>query len=251
MAKELIRTVIADDENPARESLRQLLQAFEAIKIVAECKNGFEVIQTVREKKPDLLFLDIQMPKLDGFDVLELLGDEAPVVIFVTAYDEFALRAFDTFAVDYLLKPVKPERLATALERAEERFRLSQLERYIQLTRNHQTAQRPIQRICVREQTVVQIIPVTEIICIEAQEDYINIISVKGEYLKNDQLSRIEALLDEGVFCRIHRSYLININFLDRIESLTKDRRIAVLKNKKKLPISRSGYDRLTAFIQP
>jgi two-component system LytT family response regulator len=227
------------------------LQAFDAIEIVAECKNGFEVIQAVRDKKPDLLFLDIQMPKLDGFDVLELLGDESPVVIFVTAYDEFALRAFDTFAVDYLLKPVKTERLATALDRADEKFRLSQLDRYMQMSRNHQTAQRPIQRICVREQSNVHIIPATEIIFIEAQEDYININSVKGEYLKNDQLGRIAELLDEGVFCRIHRSYLININFLDRIESLTKDRRVAVLKNKKTLPISRSGYDRLSALIQP
>lgn len=191
------------------------------------------------------------MPKLDGFDVLDLLGDESPVVIFVTAFDEFALRAFDTFAVDYLLKPVKPERLATALKRADEKFRLSQFEQYIQITRNHQTAHRPIQRICVREQSAVHIIPATEILFIEAQEDYININSVKGEYLKNDQLIRIEGLLDEGVFCRIHRSYLININFLDRIESLTKDRRIAVLKNNKKLPISRSGYERLTALIQP
>jgi len=250
MAKKIIRTIIADDEHLARESLNRLLQAFDAIEIVAECKNGFEVIQTVREKKPDLLFLDIQMPKLDGFDVLELLGDESPVVIFVTAYDEFALRAFDTFAVDYLLKPVKTERLATALERADEKVRLSQLDRYMQMTQNHQIAQRPIQRICVRDRSAVHIIPATEIMFIEAQEDYINIISVKGEYLKNDQLRRIAALLDEGVFCRIHRSYLLNINYLDRIESLTKDRRIAVLKNKKSLPISRSGYDRLTAIMQ-
>jgi len=250
MAKKIIRTIIADDEHLARESLSQLLQAFDAIEVVAECKNGFEVIQTVREKKPDLLFLDIQMPKLDGFDVLDLLGDESPVVIFVTAYDEYALRAFDTFAVDYLLKPVKPERLATALKRADEKFRLSQLDQYMQMTRNHQSDQSPMQRICVRDQSVVHIIPTKEIMFIEAQEDYVNICSVKGEYLKNDKLRRIEALLDEDVFCRIHRSYLININFLDRIESLTKDRRIAVLKNKKKLPISRSGYDRLTTLMQ-
>lgn len=251
MAKQLIRTIIADDESLARESLSQLLKDFKAVEIVAECKNGFEVIQTVRAKKPDLLFLDIQMPKLDGFDVLELLGDESPVVIFVTAYDEFALKAFDTFAVDYLLKPVKAERLATALERAEEKLRLSQLEQYVQIIQNHRTIHRPIQRICVREQSAVYIIPATEIIFIEAQEDYININSIKGEYLKNDKLMRIAALLDETVFCRIHRSYLININFLDRIESLTKDRRIAVLRNKKKLPISRSGYERLSALIQP
>jgi two-component system LytT family response regulator len=251
MEKKIIRTIIADDEHLARESLSRLLQDFDTIKIVAECKNGFEVIQAVREKKPDLLFLDIQMPKLDGFDVLELLGDESPVVIFVTAYDEFALRAFDTFAVDYLLKPVKPERLATALHRADEKFRLSQLDQYINITRKHQTMQRPIQRICVRDRSAVHIIPAKEIMFIEAQEDYINIGSVKGEYLKNDQWRRIADLLDEGVFCRIHRSYLININFLDRIESVTKDRRVAILKNKKIIPISRSGYERLTVLIQP
>ena len=159
MEKKIIRTIIADDEYLAREALNSLLQAFDSIDIVAMCKNGFEVIKAVREKKPDLLFLDIQMPKLDGFDVLELLGDESPVVIFVTAYDEFALRAFDTFAVDYLLKPIKPERLAIALERADEKFRLSQLDQYKQMTRDHQSTQRPIQRICVRDQSVVHILP--------------------------------------------------------------------------------------------
>ena len=251
MTKKIIRTVIADDEHLARESLSRLLKAFDTLEIVAECKNGFEVIQTVKEKKPDLLFLDIQMPKLDGFDVLELLGDESPVVIFVTAYDEFALRAFDTYAVDYLLKPVKPERLATALERANDKFRLSQIDLYRQMTRNHQTDQRPLQRICVRDQSVVHLIPAQEIMFIEAQEDYININSIKGKYLKNDQLGRIAGLLDESIFCRIHRSYIINLTFLDRIESLTKDRRIAILKNKKTLPISRSGYERLTILIQP
>jgi two-component system LytT family response regulator len=251
MAKEIIKTIIADDEQLAREALRRLLEAFEQIDIVGECKNGFEVVQAVRDKEPDLLFLDIQMPKLDGFDVLELLGDESPVVIFVTAFDEFALKAFDTFAVDYLLKPVKQERLATALERADEKFRLTELERYSQMTRDHQLAQRPIQRICVREQSVVHIIPTKEILYIEAQEDYINITSIKGEFLKNHKLGRIADVLDENIFCRIHRSHLININFLDRIESITKDRRVAVLKNKKTLPISRSGYDRLTTLIQP
>jgi two-component system LytT family response regulator len=251
MEKKLVQSVIADDEPLAREALRNLLRSFEDIEIVAECENGFEVIKAVREKNPDLLFLDIQMPKLDGFDVLELLGEESPVVIFVTAYDEYALRAFDTFAVDYLLKPVKSDRLATALERANEKLRLSQLEHYMEMSRDHQESQRPIQRICVREQSVVHIIAAGEITYIEAQEDYININSVKGEYLKNDQLGRIAGLLDEGVFCRIHRSYLININFLERIESLSKDRRIAVLKNKKKLPISRSGYERLSVLIQP
>jgi two-component system LytT family response regulator len=251
MAKNIIRTIIADDEQLARESLSHLLQSIDEIDIVAECANGFEVIKAVREKKPDLLFLDIQMPKLDGFDVLELLGDESPVVIFVTAFDEFALRAFDTFAVDYLLKPVKIQRLRTALERAEEKFRLSELERYAKMTHNHRSTQRPIQRICVRDQSVVHIIPAKEILYIEAQEDYINIYSVKGDYLKNDKLSRVTALLDEQVFCLVHRSFLINVHFLDRIESVTKDSRIAIMKNKKKLPISRSGYERLTNLIQP
>jgi two-component system LytT family response regulator len=251
MEKEIIRTIIADDEPLARESLNRLLQGFEAITVVAQCTNGFEVIQMVKEKKPDLLFLDIQMPKLDGFDVLELLGDESPVVIFVTAYDEYALKAFDTYAVDYLLKPVKPERLSQALERADEKFRLSWLDQYMKMAQNHQTANRPIRRICVRDRSAVHIIPADEIMFIEAQEDYINIGTVKGEFLKNDNLKRIAQLLDESVFCRVHRSFLINVNFLDRIESLTKDRRVARLKNKKIIPISRSGYERLTGLIQP
>ena len=242
------RLLIVDDSKVIRVTARKILQDHFKTVEALDGENAWEILGS--EEPFSLIVSDLTMPKLDGFDVLELLGDESPVVIFVTAYDEFALRAFDTYAVDYLLKPVKVERLATALERAEDKFRLSQLERYMQMTQNHQTANQPIQRICVREQSAVHIIPATEIMFIEAQEDYININSVKGEFLKNDQLSRITALLDETAFCRIHRFYLININFLDRIESLTKDRRIAVLKNKKKLPVSRSGYDRLTALIK-
>ncbi len=243
-----------DDEALARQSLRGALLEFEDIEIIKECVNGFDAVQEVHRSRPDLLFLDIQMPRLDGFDVVELLGKEAPFIIFVTAYDEYALRAFEAEALDYLLKPVNPKRLQKSIERVREKL-LSKagvlkvgenIERFIDLHREHLA---PLTRILIRDGSDVHIIPVENIIYLEAEEDYVRIHTGERTYLKLDSMANLETKLDLQIFCRLHRSFLLNIAYLVKIEPYTKDSRIARLKNGKTLPISRSGYNRLMELL--
>jgi len=246
-----IRVMIVDDEELARSLLRELLAAHPELRIVAECANGFEAVRAAAETQPDLLLLDIQMPKLDGFEVLELLGGQIPA-IFVTAYDEHALRAFEVHAVDYLLKPVSPERLAEALSRA--RARLAQGARAALLPlREIAAAARPgprfLERILIRDESRVHVLPVGTVDSIEAQDDYIAVRAGGKSFLKQQTLAEIEALLDPARFVRIHRSYLLNVERLARIELYAKDSRIAILKDGTKLPVSRAGYARLKELL--
>lgn len=252
-----IRAIIVDDEVLSRESLREALARFEDIDIIKECTNGFEAVQEVQQSKPDLMFLDIQMPKLDGFDVVELLGREAPCIIFVTAYDEYALRAFEAEALDYLLKPVNPARLQRAVQRVREKLqpgtngsppaeKEGRMERFINQHRDYLA---PLTRILIRDGMDVYIIPAEQVIYFEAQEDYVKIFTEERSYLKLERMANLERKLDPQQFCRIHRSYLLNIDYLVKIEPYSKDSRIAKLKNGKTLPISRSGYNRLMELL--
>jgi len=249
-----IKAIIVDDEALARESLRGALMEFEDIEIINECVNGFDAVREVHRSGPDLMFLDIQMPRLDGFDVVELLGKEAPFIIFVTAYDEYALRAFDAEALDYLLKPVNPKRLQKSIERVREKI-LSRdgvpgvgesMERLIQQRRERLA---PLGRVLIRDGSAVHIIPVEDIIYFEAEEDYVRIHTGEQTYLKLDSMANLETKLDPRNFCRLHRSFLLNIDYLVKIEPYSKDSRIAKLKNGKTLPISRSGYNRLMELL--
>jgi len=240
-----IRSLVVDDEALARQALKDTLSQFEDIEIVGECSNGFEVVKEVEEKKPDLIFLDIQMPKLDGFDVVELLGEESPFIIFVTAYDEYAIRAFETHALDYLLKPVRVERLQQALDRVREQMKLRIPQTTDHFIQAHKHQFIPISRILVRYGLEVFIIPVDEITYIQAEDDYVRIFTPGKSYLKQERMNRLEQTLDPRTFCRIHRSYILNINYLTKIEPHSKDSKVAILKNKTSLPISRSGYDQL------
>ncbi len=246
-----INAIIVDDEALARESLKQALERFDDIKIIKECANGFEAVQAVHRLKPDLIFLDIQMPKLDGFDVVELLEKETPLIIFVTSYDEYALRAFEAEALDYLLKPVKPERLQKAVERVREQFQLKNSQPFETFIDKHRNLQAPLSRILIRYGTDVFILPVNDIIYFEAQDDYVKVYThAQGKsYLKYERMSHLEKMLDPQYFCRIHRSYIININFLKKIEPYSKDSRLAIMENGKKLPISRAGYNRLMELL--
>jgi len=246
-----INVIIVDDEALARESLKQTLERFDDIKIIEECANGFEAVQAVHRLKPDLIFLDIQMPKLDGFDVVELLEKETPLIIFVTSYDEYALRAFEAEALDYLLKPVKPERLQKAVERVREQFQLKNSQPFETLIDKHRNFQAPLSRILIRYGTDVFIILVNDIIYFEAQDDYVKVYTHEQgkSYLKYERMSHLENMLDPQYFCRIHRSYIININFLKKIEPYSKDSRLAIMENGKKLPISRAGYNRLMELL--
>jgi two-component system LytT family response regulator len=240
-----LRVVIVDDEEPARLAVRRDLEALGDIEILAECGNGFEAVKVVAELAPDLLLLDVQMPKLDGFEVLELVGRDVPVV-FVTAYDEFALRAFEVHAIDYLLKPFSRERLAAAIERA--RARQARPEPAA-LAAAARPAGAPLERVVIRDGANVHVLSVDKIDYIEAQDDYVAFRVGGRQLLKEQTLGDLEGQLDPRRFVRIHRSYLLNIERLAKVELYAKDSRIAILGDGTKLPVSRAGYQRLQALL--
>jgi two-component system LytT family response regulator len=243
----VLRVVIVDDEEPARLALRQELEAIGGVEIVAECANGFEAVKVVSDSPPDVLLLDVQMPKLDGFEVLELIGTEVPV-IFVTAYDEYALRAFEVHAVDYLLKPASRERLAASLARARERSSREPVD-LPALRASARPPGTPLERVVIRDGPSVHVVAADRIDYVEAQDDYVAIHSGGRSLLKEQTLTNLERLLDARRFVRIHRSYLLNIERLGKVELYAKDSRIAILHDGTKLPVSRSGYQRLQALL--
>jgi two-component system LytT family response regulator len=242
-----IRAVIVDDEELARQMLREFLSSHPEIEIAAECANGFEAVKAVTDLKPDLIFLDIQMPKLDGFEVLELIGTDRAVV-FVTAYDEYAIRAFDIHAVDYLLKPFAAGRFETALQRARQRLG-GKLPAPTELSSSARPPSQPLERIVVRDGTRVSIIPVAKLDYAEAQDDYVALASEGKKHLKQQTISSLESVLDPSRFLRIHRSYIVNLERVTKVEPYSKDNHVVVLSNGTQLPVSRSGYARLRQFL--
>ena len=243
-----MKIAIVDDEALARAVVREYLTQMPDVEVIAECANGFEAVKVVAEQKPDLLLLDVQMPKLDGFEVLDLVNRDV-AVIFVTAYDQYALRAFEVHAVDYLLKPFSPERLAEALDRARER--LGRGERMPEaLTATARPEPGRATRILVRDGSRVHVLPVVKVAYVQAQDDYACFVCEGREYLKEQTLGQVEASLDPARFARIHRSYLLNLDFLARMELDERENRIAVLTDGKKLPVSRSGYQKLSELLE-
>jgi two-component system LytT family response regulator len=237
-----IRAIIVDDEPLARQVLRELLEDHAEVEVLAECKNGFEAVKAVSELPVDLLFLDIQMPKLDGFEVLELLDRPVPT-IFVTAYDEYAVRAFEAHAVDYLLKPVTPERLAEALSRVGGRTPPP----------NIASEARPgnayLTRIVIKDGPDIVIIPQGDIDYVQAEDDYVCVHAKGRSFLKHQTMASLEASLDPAHFVRIHRSAIARLDRIKRIELHTKDRYIAILEDGTTLPISRAGHRRLKGLL--
>ncbi|HTG58373.1 MAG TPA: LytTR family DNA-binding domain-containing protein, partial [Terriglobia bacterium] len=240
--------VIVDDEELARRVLRELLRAHNEVEVVAECANGFEAVKAVAELKPDLLFLDVQMPKLDGFEVLELIA-EGPAVIFVTAYDQYALRAFEAHAVDYLLKPFGADRLKVALERTKERLG-GKLPPPAELAAAARPPAQYLERIVVKDGSRVHIIPVAKLDYAEAQDDYVALAVEGKKHLKQQTLSNLEKGLDPERFLRIHRSYIVNLDRLGKVEPYGKDTHVVVLTTGAQLPVSRSGYARLREILE-
>jgi len=242
-----IRVLIVDDEELARFVVRELVEAHPEMEVLAECVNGFEAVKAVAEHKPDLLFLDVQMPKLTGFDVLELIGTDTPV-IFVTAYDEYAMKAFDVHAVDYLLKPVGKERFEAALVRAKQRIAAR-----VPMPPEVVAAARPpgqyAERIVVKDGTRVTLIPCARLEYAEAQDDYVALASEGKKHLKQQTIASLEAALDPALFVRIHRSYLVNLERVVRIEPYGKDSRMAILATGARLPVSKTGFARLKALL--
>jgi len=246
-----MRVIIVDDEPLARAVLREHLNAHADVEIVGECANGFEAVKAIAELAPDLVFLDIQMPKLDGFEVVELAGAKTHYV-FVTAYDQFALRAFDVHALDYLLKPFTRERLAQALVHARERLAApAPGEDAIRaLVSDAQARHQPIERVLIRDGARVQVIPVARIDYVEAQDDYVAICSEGRRWLKNQRMAELESQLDPRAFLRVHRSYIVNLGTIARIEPTGKDGHCAVLKSGARIPISRSGYQKVRDLMR-
>ncbi len=242
-----LRAAIVDDEELARALLREYLQSYPDIEIVAECSNGFEAVKAITEQKPDLVFLDVQMPKLDGFEVLELI-DPGIAVVFVTAYDQYAMRAFDEHAVDYLLKPFSQERLEKSVARARQRLG-EKMPAPSELAREARAPERHLDRIVVKDGAKVHIIPVDTLDYAEAQDDYVSLHSHGRSYLKQQTISSLEAALDPRRFVRIHRSYVVNLYRVSKIEPYAKDSRVAVLSDGTQLPVSRAGYDRLKTLL--
>jgi len=248
-----IRAIIADDEELARHILREYLSRQSDIELVGECDNGFATVKAIAELKPDLLFLDVQMPKLDGFEVLELV-DANLAVVFVTAYDQYATKAFDAAAVDYLLKPFDLSRFQTALDRV--RFRLASpavaAVRAAELRNAAQPPGRYAERVVIRDGARVHVLPVAQIDYVEAQDDYLAFHSAGKSFLKQQTIASLEQSLDPRQFVRVHRSFVVNLERISKIEAYTKDARIAILSNGAKIPVSRSGYLKLKeAMAEP
>jgi two-component system LytT family response regulator len=240
-----LKVIVVDDEELARSVLKEHLATHPELHVVAECGNGFEAVKAAAELKPDLAFLDIQMPKLDGFEVLELL-DPRPEVIFVTAYDQHALRAFEIHAVDYLLKPFPAERFEEAVQRAKARIGAG-TPRSVQPTDLSFAAKGdwPLDRIVVRDGSKVTFIPLAKLDFIQAQDDYVLLKTAEKGHLKQQTLASLEQRLDPRRFLRIHRSFIIQLDRLAKLEQAPSESWVAVLQDGSRLPVSKAGYSRL------
>jgi two-component system LytT family response regulator len=245
---EPLRIVVVDDEALARAVVREYAATDPGVDIVADCANGFEAVKAVSELKPDLVLLDVQMPKLDGFEVLELLGRDQPV-IFITAYDQYALKAFEVHAVDYLLKPFSAERFHEAIARARARLRAAIALPIEDLLKDAKPKGAPAGRVLIRDGANVHVLPVDKVDYVEAQDDYVAFKSEGKQYLKDQTLSAVEETLDPSRFVRIHRSFILNIDRISKVELYAKDSRMAILRDGTRLPVSRAGYARLSQLL--
>jgi two-component system, LytTR family, response regulator len=242
----MIKTILIDDEPLARAIVSSYLSSYPDIKIVQECNDGFEGVKAIAQHKPDLIFVDIQMPKINGFEMLELI-ENPPSVIFTTAFDEFAIKAFEAHAIDYLLKPFSKERFDKALHKwMQQRQHAAPSVNALQ-----EEVRQPEERnrVVVREGGNIRIIPVHEIVYIEAYDDYVKIHTAKEMFLKKKTMSFYENALDPAQFVRVHRSYILQLPHLTRIEPLEKDSHVALLKNGVRIPLSKNGYLKLKAVL--
>lgn len=240
-----MKVIIIDDEPLARSIVAEYLLPFSHIEIAAECGDGFQGVKAIQQHHPDLIFLDVQMPKINGFEMLELLDDK-PDVIFTTAFDEYAIKAFDSSAIDYLLKPFSKERFAKAIQKWEQWHQTK-----TGTAPDFSNLEHPVQRerVVVKQGSVIKIIPVQEIEYLESADDFVKIHTRSGAYLKNKTMGFFEQTLDPAHFVRTHRSYLVQIAQITRLDPYEKDSFVAILKSGVKIPVSRSGYPRLKAAL--
>jgi two-component system LytT family response regulator len=240
----MIKTLIIDDEPLAAGIVEEFLRSDSRFEILEICQDGFEGLKAIQKHQPDLIFLDVQMPKITGFEMLELL-DEPPAVIFTTAFDEYALAAFDAKAIDYLLKPFSKSRFQQALSRFLERYEVEQGGQNSAISSLAEKSQ----RLVVRVKNEIKIIPVDQVSYFEAADDYVNIVTESGAFLKKMTMKSLEEALSPDRFARIHRSYILNLNEVTRIEPYEKDSYLVFLRNGKKLPVSKTGYSRLRQVL--
>ena len=241
------KIIIIDDEPLARSSVKEYLQRYPESEIAQECNDGFEGIKAIQQYEPDLIFLDIQMPKINGFEMLELL-DQPPAVIFTTAFDEYAIKAFEAHAVDYLLKPFNQERFNKAIQKWKEQASSSQ-KNTNELLETASQSPAQSQRIVVKTGSKIKIIPVHDVHFLEAADDYVKVHTQEGSFLKNKTMNHFERTLDGQQFVRSHRSFIVNVQQITRIDPYEKDNHIAILKSGAKVPVSRNGYVKLRTVL--
>lgn len=244
----MIKILLIDDEPLARSIVKEYLQAYPDMHIVQECNDGFEGVKAIAQHQPDLIFLDIQMPKINGFEMLELI-DQPVSVIFTTAFDEHAIKAFEAHAIDYLLKPFSKDRFDKAMQKwlSQRNTQNSNLSNQLSATISNQPEER--HRVVVKKGANILIIPTSHVHYFEAYDDYVKIHTKEGVNLKKKTMSHFERVLDPSQFVRVHRSYIINLQELTRIESLEKDNHIALLKSGVHIPLSQSGYTKLKSIL--
>ena len=242
-----MKIIIVDDEPLARSIIREYLQKYPELEIVQECSDGFEGVKAIQQHQPDLIFLDIQMPKINGFEMLELL-DERPAVIFTTAFDEYAIRAFEAHAIDYLLKPFNQERFDKAIQKWRDQAGGAQKNTNELLETASQSPSQS-RRVVVKTGSKIKIIPAQDIFFLEAADDYVKVHTQEGSFLKNKTMNHFEKTLDPQQFVRSHRSYIVNVQQITRIDPYEKDNHIAILKSGGRVPVSRNGYAKLRAVL--
>lgn len=244
----MTKAVIIDDEPLSREIVKAYLKAFPEIEVAQECGDGFEGVKAIQQHNPDLIFLDIQMPKITGFEMLELI-DQKPAVIFITAYDSFAIKAFEANAVDYLLKPVAEDRFRSAILKWKSQVTPASPEPMERVLSTMSTTAGQQNRIVVKTGSKVKIIPAHEILYLEADDDFVKIFTAEGSFLKNKTMSFYEQSLDAAQFVRVHRSYIVQINQITKIEPYQKETHLAILRDGKQIPVSKTGYAKLKIIL--
>ena len=243
------KVIIIDDEPLARSIVIEYIQHFPDLVVSQVCSNGFEGIKAIQQYKPDLIILDIQMPKINGFEMLELI-ENPPAVIFATAFDEYAIKAFEAHAIDYLLKPFNQDRFEKAIKKWREQKNSSAGEMQTKQLLDDVSLTAPQnQRIVIKDGSKIKIIPVQDIFYLEAADDFVKVFTKEGYFLKNKTMSHFEQVLDPSQFVRSHRSYIVNLQQITRIDPYEKDNHVAILRSGAKVPVSRSGYPKLKAIL--
>lgn len=244
----MAKVIIIDDEPLARSIVKEYLEKFPELELVGECGDGFEGVKAIQQSQPDLIFLDIQMPKINGFEMLELV-EQPPNVIFTTAFDEYAIKAFEAHAIDYLLKPFNQERFDKAIAKWKEQQQTVSAGKTEELLETASQSPSQSQRVVVKNGSKIKIIPVHDIFYLEAADDYVKIHTQEGYFLKNKTMNHFEQVLDGQQFVRSHRSYIVNVQQITRIDAYEKDSHVAILRSGLKVPVSRGGYGKLKTVL--